>query len=195
GCTGRCEGPGVREPVERSSVRGGGPMHHRMNKGVLAVVALAAVALFVLVGPKLGLAGVFASEAEDFTLYDRRGRATTLSDLRGKVVVLDFWATWCPPCRKAIPALAGIADDYAGRAVVLGINVNENNANPTKVAVDLGANYPILLEGDAVAEMYGVRGLPTLVVVDREGKVVYTGSGWGGSKEQQVREAIEAALE
>lgn len=153
-----------------------------------ALVAVATAAYFL--GPKFT-----SAQAPDFTLYTGgSSQHLTLSKLKGRVVVLDFWASWCGPCRVAIPALERIHQSYRDRGVeVIGINVNDT-ANPHEVFESLGATYTCLIQGDAVARAYGVRGIPALFVIDRAGNIVMKDSGFGPNTESEIIEAIERAL-
>jgi thiol-disulfide isomerase/thioredoxin len=132
--------------------------------------------------------------APDFALKDLAGAEVTLASLKGKVVLLDFWATWCGPCKAAMPAIQKIADDYKDKGVVvLGINTWENSPDAAKkYMADKKFTYPCLLAGDPLAEAYGVPGIPTLVVIGKDGAVALIEVGMGG--DAPLRAAIDAAL-
>jgi cytochrome c biogenesis protein CcmG, thiol:disulfide interchange protein DsbE len=92
--------------------------------------------------------------------------------MQGRVVVLDFSATWFAPCRTAIQAMQQIHEEFGRRGVVvLGISVDEKG-DPHEAMRELGATFPMLLDGQTAASEYGVEALPTIVVVDREGRIV-----------------------
>jgi thiol-disulfide isomerase/thioredoxin len=132
--------------------------------------------------------------ASDFVLYSTRGKSFRLSDYRGKVVILDFWASWCGPCRLAIPALERIHQEYKDRGVqVLGINVNDPG-NPAQTMVELGATCPALVCGDGVARSYGVDGLPTVVVVGPDGEILFRDKGFSTAMERHICEVLEKHL-
>jgi thiol-disulfide isomerase/thioredoxin len=101
------------------------------------------------------------------------GGNVRLSDLRGKAVLLNFWATWCPYCVRELPDLDVVASGFTGDVVVLGINVGEE---PARVRAFLGENpvgFPVLLDvKTAAAKLYGVKGLPTNVFIDPKGRLV-----------------------
>jgi len=138
--------------------------------------------------------GASSTVAEDFQLQTTRGKSVRLSDYRGKVVVLDFWASWCPPCRAAIPVLDRIYQENKDRGVVvLGVNVKDDK-DPAQTMSDLGASYPALVGGDAVAERYGVEALPTILVVGPSGKIVYREKGFTSIMEQRIGEVLEKEL-
>ena len=113
------------------------------------------------------------SEAPDFQLKDLQGKLVRLSTLRGKPVVLHFWATWCPHCLSEMPLLESASRDLSARgAQVLAINLGEPRRNVERYALDHKLNLSILLDtrGKA-AQAFGVVGLPATVVIDREGRV------------------------
>ncbi len=126
--------------------------------------------------------------AADFTFADLEGKSVTLSKLRGKVVILDFWATWCGPCRKTMPLLQQYYSETRPPEVeVFGVNVWERNPGGVKPFIESnGFKFPILLGDNAVAEKYGVRGIPTLVVIDKDGKVAYRHVGYNPGMIQQL---------
>ncbi len=109
-----------------------------------------------------------------WTLRDVDGREVKSSDFKGKVVVIDFWATWCPPCRKEIPDYIALQKKYAERGlVILGFSMDEGPASDVKAfGVKMKVNYPLLMADGAVAEAFGgIEGLPTAFVIDREGNI------------------------
>lgn len=110
--------------------------------------------------------------APAFSLPDLTGKAVPLSDFRGKVVVLDFWATWCPPCRREIPDFIDLQRTYGPRGLqIVGIALDE----PEKVEAFVrqnGMDYPVLMGSDEVAALYGgIDGIPTTFLIDRQGKI------------------------
>jgi peroxiredoxin len=109
----------------------------------------------------------------DFTLKDLSGHVWRIAELRGKVVLVNFWATWCPPCRKEIPALESLAARFAAQGlVVLGIS-DEDAAKVSKFVRRQGISYPVLLDpGRAVNRSFAIHAIPKTFVYDRDGKLV-----------------------
>jgi peroxiredoxin len=113
-------------------------------------------------------------QAPSWTLSDVDGREVKSTDFKGKVVVVDFWATWCPPCRKELPEYVALQKKYADRGlVILGFSLDELPAAQVKAfAEKMKVNYPILMANAETAEAFGgVQGLPTAFVIDREGQI------------------------
>jgi thiol-disulfide isomerase/thioredoxin len=140
---------------------------------------------------------VKAGEAAlDFKLMDLAGKEVTLASLKGKVVLLDFWATWCGPCVKAMPSIQKISEDYKGKdVVILGVNTWERKEGAgKKYMTDKGYTYGCLLAGDDLAVAYGISGIPTLIVIGKDGKVEKIEVGFGPEGEKVLRAAIEAGL-
>ena len=111
--------------------------------------------------------------APPFTLTAIDGKAVSLADFRGKVVILDFWATWCPPCRREIPDFISLQTQYASQGLqIVAVALDE----PDKVQMFAQANrmnYPVLLGGDEISTQYGgISGIPTTFIIDRTGKIV-----------------------
>jgi thiol-disulfide isomerase/thioredoxin len=127
---------------------------------------------------------IVGSEAPDFTLSDAAGHAYHLRDLHGKVVVVDFWASWCAPCRASMPNLQKISEDYAKRGViVLGLNGGEDAKTVADFAERQHYTFPLLVGGEpTVTEQYFLVGYPTVAVVDRSGRITYREEGYDGPK-------------
>jgi len=124
-------------------------------------------------GPADPAAAFAGKPASDFTLKDLKGRPHSLKSLRGKVVLLDFWATWCGPCRITMPQVAKIHMQYKGKGVeVMSINVGETGEKAGAFIAKNGYAFTTLLDQDrVVATQYQVNGIPTLIVVDASGKI------------------------
>jgi peroxiredoxin len=109
----------------------------------------------------------------DFTLTDLRGKNWHLRDLKGKVVLVNFWATWCPPCRKEMPDLQALYDKYKGQGLIILSISDEEVGKVSPFITERKISYPVLLDpGRKVAEAFVVEGIPKSFVYDREGKLV-----------------------
>jgi thiol-disulfide isomerase/thioredoxin len=112
--------------------------------------------------------------APPFTVKDLDGKPLSLETSRGKVTLINFWATWCPPCRAEIPDLTELQGRYAGKLQILGLSVDEDTpANLKKFVAASGINFPVALVPPEVSELYGgVPALPTSFLLDTQGRVV-----------------------
>ena len=144
---------------------------------VAMVVSLMLVFAINMVRHAPGKASVLQlnSQAPDFTLQTLDGKTIRLSDFRGKVVILNFWATWCEPCKVEMPWFVELQKQY-GPAGLQFLGVAMDDASPRDIAGfahDVGVNYPILLGKEAVGDAYGgVQFLPETFYIDRRGKLV-----------------------
>jgi peroxiredoxin len=129
--------------------------------------------------------------APDFALTDLHGKEYRLADFRGSIVVLNFWATWCPPCRQEIPDLVAFARDHEGEVVVLSVSVDDPAADVAAFAEEYGINYPVLRDdGETAAAFLGATGgIPQTYFLDAEGRA--RGHIYGSAP----REVFEARLE
>jgi peroxiredoxin len=104
----------------------------------------------------------------EFTLKDTSGRDVSSREFQGKVLLVDFWATWCAPCKKEMPGYQDLYRRYGQRGfVVVGIAMDWDADSVKKFARKLGVTYPLLLNGANVQQQFGVLGLPTTLLVDR----------------------------
>jgi thiol-disulfide isomerase/thioredoxin len=136
--------------------------------------------------------------APDFSLEDIDGEQHALSDYRGKVIMLNFWATWCPPCRREIPSMESIYQELRDKGfVVLGINEFETPDHVFAYTGQLSVfpTFPILFDSDSkVSQLYGVKGLPTTLLVNRQGQVVYRAAGGRDFDHPEVRVIVSDLL-
>lgn len=146
---------------------------------------------------QLSAAGV---RAPDFSLPVLQGGSpgarVRLSDLRGRVVLMDFWASWCGPCREQMPAVERIAARTdESDTIVLGINTADNPQAALQMLSELKTHYTILHDTGEVARGYGATALPTLVLIDREGKIIVRESTvLSEARLQQLLESAGAKL-
>ncbi|MGA9508773.1 MAG: TlpA disulfide reductase family protein [Candidatus Sulfotelmatobacter sp.] len=174
----------------------------KRNPLTLVVVAFA-VALMLYFGfhaarrngpsfaPRLAL----ASPAPDFTLQSLDGKTMRLSDFRGKAVLLNFWATWCGPCKIEMPWFVELQNQYAAQGFqIVGVAMDDaSKEDISKFAKDMGVNYPILIGKESVGDEYGgVPALPESFLIGRDGKIVDKILGLRGKAE--IEDAIKKAI-
>jgi peroxiredoxin len=165
-------------------------------------VAAGAAALAVVAGGALwALSHRGPTLAPDFAAPDLHGQAVSLASLRGKVVVVNVWATWCPPCRQEMPSMERLAAHFRGRDFqLLAVSQDESAKEPVEAfARELGLSFPILLDPERqVGERFGVWGYPETFVIDRNGYVVERVIGpreWDSPESIAAIEALIAADE
>ncbi len=136
------------------------------------------------------------SKAPDFSLSDPNGKSVSLKDFAGKVVVIDFWATWCRPCQMAMPLIQKVYQKYKNKnVVVIGISSNERGkANPAETMKKLGCNYMLLLNGEKITSSYNVPGFPTLYVIDKKGNICYSEVGYDQDLDKKIGDAIDKLI-
>ena len=136
-----------------------------------------------------------AAPAPDFALKTPEGKTIRLSELRGNVVVLDFWSTWCLPCKLSMPHMQSLHEKYADKPVkVFGLNCWDHDGDPVKLMRDMKLTYGLLLGADGVAREYGVESIPAVFVITPDGKICFSQSGVVPSLERKIDRAIQQAL-
>lgn len=134
--------------------------------------------------------------APTFKLAQLSGGTVDLSQHVGKdVVVLDFWATWCPPCRKGLPIVDTVAKHFADKAVaVYAVNIGETPEEVTAFMKSANLTVPVLMDDGQVATDYGVTGIPQTVVIDKSGNIHTIHVGVSGNFEAQLKAEVESLL-
>ncbi len=132
--------------------------------------------------------------APNFTLQDLDGKKVSLRDLKGKVVLLEFWATWCAPCRVSIPAIEKIYTTYQGKGLaILGVSLDGGDWDSVKMfGKEFGMSYPILRGDEDVSQKYMVRTIPMFILIDRKGNISHRFLGAGN--EDEIEKEIKTLL-
>lgn len=169
---------------------------------IWAIGAAALIVAVIVVAPMFapqgsstgGPAGLVGENAPQFALRDDRGRPVSLENYRGRVVLMNLWASWCPPCRAEMPDLQRVADAYGdGSVAIVGVNEGESPERARAYADALGIRFPIWVDGaQRYGRSYGALGLPTTVILDRRGVVV---RGFDGALTfDQMKAAVAGAV-
>jgi cytochrome c biogenesis protein CcmG/thiol:disulfide interchange protein DsbE len=135
--------------------------------------------------------------APSFELPAELSSTVSLAQLKGKVVYLDFWASWCGPCRQSFPWMNEMHAKYGAKGlVVLAINVDATTADAKKFLSETPAKFEIAYDAKGVTpKAFGIRGMPTSYLIDRTGKVLSTHAGFNPAKKSEMEAAIKHALE
>jgi peroxiredoxin len=169
------------------------PVHHRPIPGRRLLLGVALAACTVVSVP----AAVGTGQAPDFTLRTSQGQNMRLQEQRGRVVMVNFWATWCGPCKQEMPHLNRLYEKYRSSGFVLmGVNVDEDARNAIGAATKLGLTFPVLLDAEKkVSKLYDLNTMPSTLLIDRDGKVRYLHrgyrEGYENTYDQQIRELLK----
>ncbi len=160
--------------------------------------AAAALALCIATAASAAAATVASqAPAPDFTLRSADGHNLRLQEQRGQVVLVNFWASWCGPCKQEMPHLNRLYDKYrASGFVLLGVNIDDDPRAATATAARMGLRFPVLLDADkAVSRLYDLGSMPATVLIDRDGRVRYLHRGYRDGVEddyeRQIRELVK----
>jgi len=159
----------------------------------VVVIVAVVIALMLVVGLRMArrtqrspVSQMKGNVAPDFTLQSLDGKTVHLSDYRGKAVLLNFWATWCAPCKIEMPWFVELQEEYGPEGLQI-VGVAMDDASPKEIAdfaKEMGVNYPVLIGKEAVGDAYGgVQFLPESFYIDRNGKVVDKAFGLKGRGE------------
>ena len=153
----------------------------------------AAIASTVVVS---SLVGASSSLAPTFTLPSRSGDNVSLEQLKGQVVMLNFWASWCGPCRQEMPLLDQMHKRYSALGfTLLGVNVEADTKDAEKWLADMPVSFPVLFDKDSkVSKLYEVSAMPSTVFIDRKGNVRYLHRGYKPGDESEYLNQIRALL-
>jgi peroxiredoxin len=153
----------------------------------------------------LGLSGLFVAPlqakpvsgpAPDFTLHSRGGKNLRLSDYRGQIVLINFWASWCGPCRQEMPLLQNLYRRYSKLGfVILGVNVDSDSSKANHYLRDVHVSFPILYDNsNAVSKRFNVSAMPTTVIVDRNGKMRFMHQGYKPGYEKDYKKEVVSLI-
>ena len=132
-------------------------------------------------------------KAPNFTLKSNTGKNIKLSELRGQVVLLNFWASWCGPCRQEMPLLEKLQQRYSALGfTVLGVNVEEDSSKAKSLLKDIPVSFPILFDTqNTVSKQYNVSAMPSTVMIDRNGNMRYLHKGYKPGDEAQYKKWVK----
>lgn len=144
-----------------------------MRAHILGRFAIFILAIFLLAGCSKSVALETGERAPEFTLQDMDGNNVNLSDFKGDAVILNFFASWCPPCRQEVPDFVELQNKYGPEGFSI-IGISLVSAEDTKsFAKKMGVNYPMLIDDSVVSAVYGpIRSIPTTYILDRDHKIV-----------------------
>ncbi len=133
--------------------------------------------------------------APDFSLKDTAGSDVKLLDYRGKIVLLEFWASWCPPCKATIPELISLQNKYRNKGFeVIGVSLDYEDSPPSKVSAfsrEHGINYKVLIGSESVQKQYRVSSIPQAFLIDRNGIIIDSYTGYVEKLQTLVSSEIE----
>lgn len=134
--------------------------------------------------------------APPFTLKDLDGKKVSLDDFKEKVVLIDFWATWCPPCKESVPDLDGLYRKYKDNGIIiLGLSVDAGGPQIVKAFKEAyKMSYPILMADESITRKYGVRGIPSLFILDKDGRIQQNFVGFSPGMTAMIEKKIKELL-
>lgn len=150
----------------------------------------------VLAATSLASSGLEGRPAPDFALKSSTGENLRLSEYRGDVVMINFWATWCGPCRQEMPLLDELYTRYARVGFnLLGVNIDDDSRRAMQMVEELGINFPVLFDSrKEVSKLYEVEAMPVTVLVDRAGNVRHVHHGYKPGYEDIYLDQVRALL-
>ena len=158
--------------------------------------ALLGATLIIFTATGLAASDLAGKAAPDFVLRSASGENMRLSEYRGDVVMINFWATWCGPCRQEMPLLDDLYSRYQRVGFnLLGVNIDDDSARAMKMVKELGINFPVLFdESKQVSKLYQVEAMPVTILIDREGMVRHVHHGYKPGYEDNYLTEIRSLL-
>ena len=152
--------------------------------------------LAIFMGSSLAASGLTGQTAPDFVLKSATGENIRLSEYRGDIVMINFWATWCGPCRQEMPLLDELYGRYQRVGFnLLGVNIDDDSRRAMAMVNELGISFPVLFDEDKkVSKLYEVEAMPLTVLLDREGTVRHVHHGYQPGYEQKYLNEIRSLL-
>jgi peroxiredoxin len=152
--------------------------------------------LSVFAATSLASSGLTGQAAPDFALKSSMGTNLRLSEYRGDVVMVNFWATWCGPCRQEMPLLDELFSRYERVGFsLLGVNIDDDSGKAMNMVSELGVSFPVLFDSrKEVSKLYEVDAMPVTVLIDREGTVRYVHHGYKPGYEDKYLDQIRSLL-
>ncbi len=150
----------------------------------------------VFAATSLASSGMEGQPAPDFALKSSTGENLRLSEYRGDVVMINFWATWCGPCRQEMPLLDELYNRYERVGFnLLGVNIDDDSRRAMQMIDELGVDFPVLFDArKEVSKLYEVEAMPVTVIVDREGTVRYVHYGYKPGYEEKYLDQVRSLL-
>ena len=166
---------------------------YKLHSNIYRVVVML---LCLCAATPLPAANAPQSAAPDFTLKSTNGENLKLSEMRGQVVLINFWASWCGPCRKEMPLLDQLYQQYKPLGfTVLGVNVEEDPSQANTLLSKVPVSFPVVFDGtNTVSKLYNVIAMPTTVIVDRNGNMRYLHKGYLPGYEDAYQQQVRALL-
>ena len=157
---------------------------------------LLGLALSVFAASSIASSGLAGQPAPDFALKSSTGENLRLSEYRGEVVMINFWATWCGPCRQEMPLLDELYTRYERVGFsLLGVNIDDDSSRAMDMISELGINFPVLFDDRKdVSKLYQVEAMPVTILIDREGNVRHVHHGYKPGYEQKYLDEIRSLL-
>ncbi len=139
---------------------------------------------------------LIAAPAPDFTLKSNQGKNIRLSELKGEIVLVNFWASWCGPCRKELPAFEKLYQKYKPLGVtILAVNVDDDPAKADELLAEVNISFPVLYDTDQkISELYKVSAMPSTYFINRDGELVNTHRSFKDGDEKKYKKLIKELI-
>ena len=171
-------------------------LHPKSNADFCDFLGKAIISIVVLFTSINTFAADAKGPAPDFTLASKDGGNVRLQEQLGNVVLINFWASWCGPCREELPYLEALQQEYADLGfTILAVNVDQDPSKADILLNDIPVSFPVLFDvNDEVSKLYQVKAMPTTVIVDRDGNQRLLHHGYKNGDEVKYKQAVKALL-